>query len=141
MVENIIELIFNGKVLENIFYFILILINKIMATNKESKMSIIKDENIKKVLEAFKSAYRKSKEKYVEQNVKVEDVVSLTEGFSRKNTLLATTVIISVMLTMPPKEFMALMDTAKSISKVKLLEAMKELLKEKTKGADNDIDN
>lgn len=45
------------------------------------------------------------------------------------------------MLAMPPKEFMALMDTAKSISKVKLLEAMKELLKEKTKGADNDIDN
>ena len=98
-------------------------------------------KKIKKVLEAFKSAYRKNKEKYVGQNVKVEDVVSLTEGFSGKNTLLATTVIISVMLAMPPKEFMALMDTAKSISKVKLLEAMKELLKEKTKGADNDIDN
>ncbi len=112
-----------------------------MTTNKESKMSIINGENIKKSLEAFKSAYKKSKKEYVEENIKVEDVVSLTEGFSGKNTLLATTVIISVMLAMPPKEFMALMDTAKSISKVKLLEAMKELLKEKTKGADNDIDN
>lgn len=114
-----------------------------MATNKKNQMSIINDESIKKTLEAFKSAYKKIKEKYVEENVKVEDVVSLTEGFSGKSTLLATTVIVSVMLAMPPKEFIALMDTAKSISRVKLLEAMKEILEEKgvKKGADNDIDN
>lgn len=46
------------------------------------------------------------------------------------------------MIAMPPKEFMALMDTARSISKAKFLEAIKEILKEKVKkGADNDIDN
>ena len=114
-----------------------------MAINKKNQMSIINEEGIKKVLEAFKSSYKKSEEKYVEENIKVEDVVSLTEGFSGKSTLLATTVIISVMLAMPPKEFMALMGTVKSISRVKLLEAMTELLKEKgvKKGADNDIDN
>lgn len=114
-----------------------------MATNKKNQMSIINEESIKKTLEAFKSAYKKNKEKYVEENVKVEDVVSLTEGFSGKNTLLATTVIISVMLAMPPKEFIAFMDTAKSVSRVKLLEAMQEILEEKgvKKGADNDIDN
>ena len=114
-----------------------------MATNKKNQMSIINEESIKKSLEAFKSAYKKNKEKYVEENIKVEDVVSLTEGFLGKSTLLAITVITSVMLAMSPKEFMAFMDTAKSISKVKLLEAMQEILEEKgvKKGADNDIDN
>ena len=43
---------------------------------------------------------------------------------------------------MPPREFMALMETAKSVSKAKFLEAMKEILEEKVKrGADNNIDN
>ena len=42
---------------------------------------------------------------------------------------------------MPPKEFMALMDTAKSISRVKCLEAMNEFFEDKAKGADNNIDN
>lgn len=43
---------------------------------------------------------------------------------------------------MPPRAFMALMDTARSVSKAKFLEAMKEILEEKVKkGADNDIDN
>lgn len=111
-----------------------------MATNK-NQMPIISEEGIKKALEAFKSSYKKSEEKYVEENIKVEDVVNLTKGFSGKSALLATTVIISVMIAMSPREFMALMDTAKSISRVKCLEAMKEFLKEKIKGADNDIDN
>ena len=111
-----------------------------MATNK-NQMPIISEEGIKKALEAFKSAYKKSEEKYVEENIKVEDVVNLTKGFSGKSALLATTVILSVMIAMSPREFMALMDTAKSISRVKCLEAMKEFLKEKIKGADNDIDN
>lgn len=114
-----------------------------MTTNKKNQMSIINEESIKKSLEAFKSAYKKNKERYVEENVKVEDVVSLTEGFSGKNTLLATTVIISVMLAMSPKEFVAFMDTVESISRVKLLESMQKILEEKRvkKGADNDIDN
>ena len=111
-----------------------------MATNK-NQMPIISEEGIKKALEAFKSSYKKIEEKYVEENIKVEDVVNLTKGFSGKSALLATTVIISVMIAMSPREFMALMDTAKSISRVKCLEAMKEFLKEKIKGADNDIDN
>lgn len=111
-----------------------------MATNK-NQMSIISKEVIKEALEAFKSAYKKNKEKYEEKNVKVEDVVSLTERFSGKNTLLATTVIISVMVAMPPREFLALMETAKSITKAKLLEALKGILKEYVEDADNDINN
>ena len=112
-----------------------------MATNK-NQMSIINEEDIKKALEAFKSAYKANKKQYEEENVKIEDVVNLTKGFSGKSALLATTVILSVMIAIPPKEFMALMDTAKSISKAKFLEAVKEILKEKMKkSADNDIDN
>lgn len=112
-----------------------------MATNK-NQMLIISDEGIKEALEAFKSAYKKNKKQYVKENVKIEDVVNLTKSFSGKNATLVTTVIISLMIAMPPKEFMALMDTARSISKAKFLEAMKELLKEKVKkGADNNINN
>ena len=112
-----------------------------MATNK-NQMSIINEEDIKKALEAFKSSYKENKKQYEEENVKIEDVVNLTKVFSGKGTALATMVIVSVMIAMPPKEFMALMDTARSISKVKFLEAMKEILKEKVKkGADNDIYN
>lgn len=113
-----------------------------MATNKKTQMSIINEEDIKKALETFKSAYKENKKQYEEENVKIEDVVNLTKGFSGKSALLATTVIISVMIAMPPKEFIALMDTAKSISKAKFLEVIKEILKEKVKkGADNDIYN
>lgn len=113
-----------------------------MTTNK-NQMPIISEEGIKKALEAFKSAYKKSEEKYVKENIKVEDVVNLTEGFSGKSALLATTVIISVILAMSIKEFMAFMDTAESISRVRLLEDIKESLKKEMmkKGADNDIDN
>lgn len=112
-----------------------------MATNKKDQVSIIKEENIKKVLETFKSAYKEHEEQYAEGNVKIEDVVNLTKEFSGKSTLLATTVILSVMIAMPSMEFMALMETTKSVSKVKLLEAVKESLKKDVKGADNDIDN
>lgn len=111
-----------------------------MATNK-NQIPIISEEGINKALEAFKSVYKKNKEQYKKENVKIEDVVNLTKGFSGKSALLATTIIISVILAMPPREFMALMDTAKSISKTKYLEAIKELLEDKAKGADNDIDN
>lgn len=135
MVKNTIKLISN-------IHSILILINKIMATNKKNQMSIINEENIKKALKAFEATYKENKEKYEELGCKFEDVVNLTKDFSGKSALLATTVIISVMIAMPPKEFMALMDTARSISKAKFLEAMKEVLKEKVKkGADNDIDD
>ena len=111
-----------------------------MATNK-NQMSIISEEGIKESLEAFKSAYKENKEKYEEENIKVEDVVSLTENFSGKNALLATTVILSVMIAMPPREFLAFMETAKSITKVKLLEALKGILKKGVEDADNDINN
>jgi hypothetical protein len=105
-------------------------------------MSIINEEGIKKALEAFKSSYKESKKQYEEENVKIEDVVNLTKGFSGKSALLASTVIISLMIAMPPRDFMVLMNTAKSMSKAKLLEVIKEILKEKVKkGADNDIYN
>lgn len=112
-----------------------------MATNK-NQMSIINEEDIKKALEAFKSSYKENKKQYEEENVKIEDVVNLTKGFSGKGTALATMVIVSVMIAMPLKGFITLMDTARSISNAKFLEAMKEILKEKVKkGADNDIYN
>ena len=105
-------------------------------------MSIINEEDINKALEAFKSAYKENKKQYEEENVKIEDVVNLTKGFSGKSATLASTVIVSIMIAMPPREFMALMDTVKSISKKKFIEVIKEVLKEKVKkGADNDIDN
>ena len=112
-----------------------------MATNKENQMSIISEKDIKKAIEAFKSAYKENKKQYEEENVKIEDVVNLTKGFSGKSATLATTVILSVLLAMPPREFMAFMETSKSVYKIKLFEAMKEVLKGKAKGADNDIDN
>ena len=111
-----------------------------MATNKENQMSIINDEDIKKALEAFKSAYKENKKQYEEENIKIEDVVNLTKGFSGKSALFATTVILSIMIAMSPKEFIALMDITKSIYRVKLLEAMKEIIDE-AKDADNDIAN
>ena len=111
-----------------------------MATNKKNQMSIINEEDIKKALEAFKSAYKKHKKQCEEENTKIEDVVNLTKGFSGKSALFATTVILSIMIAMSPKEFMALMETAKSVSRVKLLEAMKEIIDE-AKDADNDIAN
>ena len=94
-------------------------------------MSIISEEDIKNALKSFKLAYRDNIEKYEKENVKVEDVVTLSEGFSGKSTFLASTVILSVMLAMPPREFIALMDTAKSLSRIKLLESMREIFKEK----------
>ena len=102
-----------------------------MTTNKENQMSIISEEDIKKALKGFKLSYRDNIEKYEKENVKVEDVVTLSEGFSGKSTLLATTVILSVMVAMPPKEFIALMETMKSLSRIKLLESMREIFKEK----------
>ena len=102
-----------------------------MTTNKENQMSIISEENIKKALKGFKLSYRDNIEKYEKENVKVEDVVTLSEGFSGKSTLLATTVILSVMVAMPPREFIALMETMKSLSRIKLLESMREIFKEK----------
>lgn len=113
-----------------------------MATNKKNQISIINEEDIKKELETFKLVYKEKKKQFEEENVKIEDVVNLTKGFSGKSAILASTVIISVMIAMPSKEFIALMDIAKSISKVKFLKAIKEIIKEKVKkGTDNDIYN
>lgn len=110
-----------------------------MATNK-NQMSIINEEDIKKALEAFKSSYKENKKQYEEENIKIEDVVNLTKGFSGKSALFATTVILSIMIAMSPKEFMAFMETIKSVYKAKLLEVMKEVI-DGAKGADNNIYN
>lgn len=111
-----------------------------METNK-NQTSIITEKGIKKSLKAFKSSYEQNKEKYEEKGIKVEDVVNLTESFSGKNAFLATNVILSVMMAMPSENFMALMETAKTLSKVKFLESMKEILEKKIKDIDNDINN
>ena len=110
-----------------------------MATNK-NQMSIINEEDIKKALETFKSAYKKNKKQYEEENVKIEDVVNLAKDFSGKSTIFAMTVILSVMIAMHPKEFMVLMEATKSVYKAKLLEAMKEVI-DGAKDADNNIAN
>ena len=113
-----------------------------MTTNKENQMSIISEESIKKALKVFKLTYEENKKQYEEKNVKIEDVINLTKGFSGKSVLFATTVILSVIVALPPREFMALMETMKSLSRIKLLESMREIFKEKIeKGIDNDIDN
>lgn len=105
-------------------------------------MPIINEEGIKKALEAFKFSYKENKEDYEKENVKVDDVVKLTESFSGKSVLLATNVIISVMLAMPPREFIVFRKTINSIFRIKLLKSMREIFKEKMeKGIDNDIDN
>lgn len=111
-----------------------------MTTNK-NQMSIISEEGIKKALEAFKSVYKENREKYEEENVKVEDVVSLAESFSGKNALLVATAIISVMVAMPPREFLTLMETAKSITKIKLFEALKGILKKNVEDIKNANNN
>ena len=114
-----------------------------MATNK-NQMSIISEEGIKKALEGFKLTYKENKKQYEEENVKIEDVVNLTKGFSGKNTLLAVTVIISVMVAMPLREFLELMEIAKSITKAKLLESLKGILKgnmEDIENANNNTDH
>ena len=111
-----------------------------MTTNKKNQMSIINEEDIKKALEAFKSSYKENKKQYEEENIKIEDVVNLTKGFSGKSALFATTVILSIMIAMSPKEFMALMETIKSVYRAKLLEAIKEVI-DGAKDVDNDIAN
>lgn len=113
-----------------------------MATNKRNQMSTINKKDIKEALEAFKSAYKEDKKQHKEENVKIEDVVNLTKVFSGKSTSLVLIAIISVMIAMPSREFIVLMNIAKSISKAKFLEVMKEILKEKVKkDANNDIYN
>ena len=113
-----------------------------MTTNKENQMSIISEENLEETLKEFKLAYRENIEKYGEKNIKVEDVVTLSKNFSGKSAFLASTVILSVMIAMPLKEFIALMKTINSLSRIKILESMGEIFKEKMyKDIDNYIDN
>ena len=45
------------------------------------------------------------------------------------------------MVAMPPREFLALMETAKSITKAKLLEALKGILKENMEDIENANNN
>lgn len=95
-----------------------------MAIDKENQMSIINEKDIKRVLEAFKVAYKENKEKYEERNIKIEDVASLIESFSGKSIYLVTIVISSIMLVIPSKDFIALMEIAKSVAKVKFFESI-----------------
>lgn len=111
------------------------LIYKQVMTNKKHQISIVKDEEIKKAIDGFKAAYKENEEPYIKEGVKSEDVESLVKAFSNKSALLATTVILSIIIALPPKEFMALMKTAKSIARRKLLEVMKEVFEDKVKGA------
>ena len=109
-----------------------------MATNK-NQVPIINEESIEKALKCFKSAYKEKKEHYEEENIKIEDVVSLTRNFSGKSAVFAATIILTIMIAMPPKEFIALMDTAKSVAKAKFLEAIKEFHKENVEDVDNNF--
>lgn len=110
-----------------------------MAIDKENQISTINDEDIKKVLRAFKLAYKRKREKYEEKNIKIEDVTSLVESFSGKSINLIMVVISSIMLVIPSRNFITLMDMAKSVAKIKFIESiMKKNSKEEIK---KDINN
>ena len=69
-------------------------------------------------------------------------MINLTKGFSGKSTLLASTVITSVMFAMTPRDSITLMETMNSIHRLKLIKSMSEILKKKIEeDIDNDIDN
>jgi hypothetical protein len=102
-------------------------------TNKKHQISIVKDEEIKKAIDGFKAAYKENKEPYIKEGVKSEDVENLVKAFSNKSAILATTVIISIMIALPSKEFIALMETAKSVARRKAFEVMKEVFEDKIK--------
>lgn len=85
-------------------------------------MAFINKDDIKKVLKAFESTYKRRKKEYEEENVKIEDVINLTESFSEKSVPTAAIVVIAIMKVMPPREFMALMKTVKSMAEEKLLQ-------------------
>ena len=95
-----------------------------MAIDKENQISTINDEDIKKVLRAFKIAYKRKREKYEEKNIKIEDVTSLVESFSGKSINLIMVVISSIMLVIPSRNFITLMDMAKSVAKIKFIESI-----------------
>lgn len=95
-----------------------------MAIDKENQISIINEKDIKRVLEAFKVAYKENKEKYEERNIKIEDATSLIESFSGKRTDIVTIVISSIMLVIPSRDFITLMEMAKSVAKVKFFESI-----------------
>ena len=109
-----------------------------MATNK-NQMSIINEEDIKKALEAFKSAYKKNKKQYEEENIKIEDVASLIESFSGKSINLVMVVISSIMLVIPSRDFITLMEMAKSVAKIKFIESI--MRKNSEEGIKKDINN
>lgn len=105
-----------------------------MEADKENQMSTINDEDIKKVLKEFKLFYKEKREKYEEENIKIEDVTSLIESFSGKSINLVMVVISSIMLTIPLRNFIVLMEMAKSVSKIKFIESiMKKNSEEKIK--------
>ena len=110
-----------------------------MEIDKENQMSTINDEDIKKVLRAVKLAYKKKGEKYEEENIKIEDVTSLVESFSGKSINLVMVVIYSIMLVIPSRNFITLMDMAKSIAKIKFIESI--IKKNSEEGIKKDINN
>lgn len=109
-----------------------------MVIDNENQMSIINEKDIKRVLEAFKVACKENKEKYEERNIKIEDVASLIESFSGKSTDLVTIVISSIMLVIPSKDFITLMEMAKSVAKIKFFES---IMKKNSEEENNNIIN
>lgn len=110
-----------------------------MAIDKENQMPTINDEEIKKVLKAFKLAYKRKREKYEEENIKIEDVTSLIESFSGKSINLVMVVISSIMLVIPSRDFITLMDMAKSVANIKFIESI--MKKNFEEGIKKDINN
>ena len=99
----------------------------------------INDEDIKKVLRAFKLAYKEKGEKYEGENIKIEDVTSLVESFSGKSINLVMVVISSIMLVIPSRDFITLMEMAKSVAKIKFIESI--MKKNFEEGIKKDINN
>lgn len=108
-----------------------------MATNKKNEFSVINNEKLNIALRAFVETFKEHEEEYLERDVNVEEVKSLTKSFEGKAALTAMSTVIAVVAALPVREFLAFKETFKAIQRVKMLEA---LMEEAANGTDNDID-
>lgn len=109
-----------------------------MATNKNNEFPIIDDKKLHIAFKAFVTSFKENEEGFLGQGVTVEEVKFLTKSFEGKAALTALSTVLSGIIALPIKEFMAFSKTFKAVQKVELLEAFMEEVK--PNGADNDID-
>ena len=96
--------------------------------NKQNQISILRDKEINKALDAFKASYESNKKKFDEINVKPKDVKNIIKAFSNKSVIFASTVIVALMIATPIMEFTAIMQTLQSMYKLKFFEETRKLI-------------